>query len=109
MKFKCVIWIVVMLMCLTLVSAYSETEFNNIKSRAKGEFKVSLETTAGLANQILSFVQRGYGVEYIDKYPAELEKVNLKQVNDAIKKYVDPEKVVMVVAGSVDSEGKPLE
>ena len=87
----------------------SKEEFENIKSRASGEYLINLETTGGLAAQLLSFVQRGFDVGYIDRYPQELEKVTLEQVNEVIKKYIDPDQVVLVVAGSVDSEGKPLE
>jgi zinc protease len=87
----------------------TKEEFKNIKTRASGEYLINLETTRGLANQLLSFVQRGFDVGYIDQYPGELERVTLEDVNEILKKYIDPDKVVLVVAGSVDAEGKPLE
>jgi len=62
---------------------------------------VRLATTSGLASQIHSFAERGYSPDYIDKYPKFLEAISLKEVNEAIKKYVNPENVVTVVAGTV--------
>jgi zinc protease len=68
-----------------------------------------LSTTQGLASNILAVVQRGEEPDYIYKYPEELEAVTLEQVNGAIKKYIDLTKLVIVEAGSIDQNGKPLE
>jgi zinc protease len=80
----------------------------NTKSRLIGEYKVQLATTSGLVNQILSIVQRGLDVGFIDKYPDIINALTINQVNDAVKKYINPDKVVTVVAGSVDDKGTPL-
>ncbi|MBU0560237.1 MAG: insulinase family protein [Bacteroidetes bacterium] len=79
----------------------SQKELDDTKSRLIGSFKVRLATTSGLASQIHSFAERGYSPDYIDKYPKFLEAISLKEVNEAIKKYVNPENVVTVVAGTV--------
>ncbi|HHM02006.1 MAG TPA: insulinase family protein [Caldithrix abyssi] len=84
-------------------------ELANVKKRLAGRYKVSLATSAGMARQILSFLQRGLDISYMDEYPSKIQQVTLDQVNRVIKKYVDPDKVVTVVAGSIDKEGKPLE
>ncbi len=68
-----------------------------------------MSTTQGLASNILAVVQRGEQPDYIYKYPTELEAVTLEQVNGAIKKYIDLTKLVIVEAGSIDQNGKPLE
>lgn len=86
----------------------SEEELKNIKSRRKGLYLIQLETVSGLADQLLAFIKRGFDVNYIDRFPLELEEVTLEQVNQVIKKYVNLDKVVVVVAGSIDAEGKPL-
>jgi zinc protease len=86
----------------------TEAEMKNTKSRLIGEYKVQLATTSGLVNQILSIVQRGLDVGFIDKYPDIINALTLNQVSDAIKKYINPDKVVTVVAGSVDDKGNPL-
>jgi zinc protease len=82
----------------------TQEELDNAKERLSGQFKVQLSTTNGLANQLLAFAERGYDVSYIDEYPSKIKDVTLEQVNNMIKKYIDPDKVVMVIAGTVDDE-----
>ena len=69
-----------------------------------GSYKVRLATTGGLAGRILSFVQRGYPVTYLDKYPLEVEAVTLESVNANLKKYLDPDKMITVMAGSIPQD-----
>jgi zinc protease len=86
----------------------TEAEMKNTKSRLIGEYKVQLATTSGLVNQILNIVQRGLDVAFIDKYPDIINALTLDQVNSAVKKYINPDKVDIVVAGSVDAKGNPI-
>ncbi|KAA3608827.1 MAG: insulinase family protein [Calditrichaeota bacterium] len=83
-------------------------ELQSVKKRLTGRYKVGLATSRGMAAQILGFIQQGYDVEYMDNFPNEINKVTLEQVNNAIKKYIDPDAAVTVIAGSVDQDGKPL-
>lgn len=87
----------------------TEEELAAKKSNITGSFKVSLETTSGLSRTILSFLQRGLEPDYIDQYPKDVEAVTLDQVNDAIKKYIDVDNLIVIKSGSLDKEGKPLE
>lgn len=82
----------------------TEEELNKAKERLSGIYKVQLATTNGLASQLLSFAQRGYDVSYIDQYPQDIQAVKLEDVNSAIKKYIDPDKAVKVIAGTVENE-----
>lgn len=86
----------------------TKQEFEDAVTRRTGQYKVRLATSRGMAGQLLSFIQRGYDVSYMDQYPQDLKKITLKQVNNVIKKYIDPDAAVTVVAGSVDASGKPL-
>ena len=86
----------------------TEEELENKKSTIVGQFKVQLSTTNGIANQIHSFLQRGFDVDYLEEYPKLIESLTLEQVNKAIKKYINPENIVTVMAGSIDENGQPL-
>ncbi len=66
-----------------------------------GSYLVQLTTTGSVAGQVLSFVQRGFAPEYIDEYPKHLQTITPEQVNAAIHKYLDPERSVLVAAGSL--------
>jgi len=71
------------------------------KKNMIGEFEVGLATTDGLARQILQAVQAGLGPQYLDDYPMQVAALTLQQVNDAIRRHLDPDKMITVIAGSV--------
>jgi zinc protease len=66
-----------------------------------GSYLVGLSTTTGLADTILTDVQRGYGVSRVDEYPGAIKALTRNEVNDAIKKHVNPGDMVTVEAGSL--------
>jgi len=66
-----------------------------------GGYLVGLSTTAGLANTILTNVQRGYDVGWLDNYPKAVAALTRDQVNSAIKNHLNPSVMVLVEAGSV--------
>ena len=65
-------------------------------------YQVGLDTTAGLATRILTTVERGKELSFMDEYPHIISTLTLDQVNDAIRAYCDPERRITVVAGTVD-------
>lgn len=79
------------------------------KSTITGTFKVGLATTRGMVNQILTNAERGRPNSHLDDFPGIINALTLERVNEAIKRYVNLEKIVFVAAGSVDDEGNPLE
>jgi zinc protease len=62
---------------------------------------VSLETTEGLAKQILRCVERGESMTWLDESPAKINALTLDETNRAIKKHLDPEKLITVKAGTL--------
>ena len=78
-----------------------QTELDYRKNNLVGSFKVSLATTNGLAGSLLAAVHRGYDVTWLDRYPAVINALTLDQVNRAPKKYLDPEKMFLIKAGTV--------
>ncbi|WP_343330736.1 pitrilysin family protein [Polaribacter staleyi] len=78
------------------------------KTNLTGSFKVGLSTTGGLAGTLLSFVERGLEPSYIDQYSKDIEAVTLDQVNTAISKHIDLNKLIIIKSGSLNKEGNPL-
>ncbi|SKB71690.1 zinc protease [Salegentibacter holothuriorum] len=76
-------------------------ELQNKKTNIIGSFKVSLSTTGGMANTILQYLQEGKDPSYIATYPKEIEKLSLKEVNSAIKKYIKPGQFITIKSGSI--------
>lgn len=66
-----------------------------------GGYLVGLSTTSGLSSAILTAVQRGYDVSWLDEYPEAIKAVTRDQVNKAIRAHLDPNTMVLVKAGSV--------
>ncbi|AWK07473.1 insulinase family protein [Flavobacterium crocinum] len=86
----------------------TKEELENKKTNLIGSFKVGMSTTSGMARTILNFIERGLEPNYIDQYPKDIEKATLQQVNDAIKKYVKLDKMIIIKSGSLDQSGNPL-
>lgn len=84
-------------------------ELENKKTNLIGSFKVGMSTTNGMTRTILSFVERGLEPDYIAQYPKDIEKVTLEQVNNAIKKYIQLDKMIIIKSGSLDKDGQPLQ
>ena len=91
------------------VRGVTEDELNAKKETITGSYKVGLATTGGLAGQILRNTERGYDDAMLDEYPGIIQGMKLEEINDAVQKYIIPNKLVIVAAGSVDEKGEPLE
>lgn len=74
-----------------------------------GSYKVGMATTGGMAGQVLRNTERGDPDSMLDEYPNIIRSITIDDVNNAVKKYIDPNKLVIVSAGSIDENGNPLE
>ncbi|MEO7599164.1 MAG: pitrilysin family protein [Opitutus sp.] len=79
----------------------SADELSYRKSNLIGLFKVNLATTDGLAASLLAAVHRGYGPGWLDEYPKRIDALTLDQVNSAVKKYLKPESMFIIKAGTI--------
>ena len=87
----------------------TERELADHKQGLVGGYFVSLATTAGVAGTIISSLQRGYDVSWLDGYPDAVRALTRAQVNGAIKSHLDPGAMVLVEAGSVkEGSAAPL-
>jgi zinc protease len=83
------------------------TEISARKSNLIGSFKTGLATTGGMAGALLSAVNRGYDVTWLDDFPTRVSALSDQQVNGAIKKYLKPENMVLVRAGTFSGAPAP--
>ncbi len=77
------------------------------KSNLIGAFKVALTTTDGMAATLLSTVNRGYDVSWLDELPVRVNALTTEQVNASIKKYLKPETMLLVKAGTFGAAAAP--
>ncbi len=76
-------------------------ELEKRKDNLVGAFKVGLATTDGLSQSLLLAIERGKDVTWLDEYPGVIRSLTLDQVNAAVKKHLDPEKMHLIKAGTV--------
>jgi zinc protease len=79
----------------------TESELADRKRGLIGGYFVGLSTSGGLASTIVTSIQRGYDLTWLDGYPDALKALTRAQVNSAIKSHLDPSTMVLVEAGSV--------
>lgn len=70
------------------------------KQAMVGSYQVGLGTTDGMSAAIIGVVERGVGLEWLDRYPQTIQSLTLAQVNGAIRKYISPRDMVLVKAGT---------
>lgn len=90
------------------VAGMTNEELQAKQETITGSYKVGMATTRGMAGQILSNLERGYDDRMLDDYPGIIQGITLEEVNSAVQKYIIPDNLVIVAAGSVDDNGKPL-
>jgi zinc protease len=83
----------------------TQGELADRKQGLVGGYLVGLSTTGGLASTLLSSIQRGYDVSWLDEYPQAIEALTRDQVNKAIKTHLNPGAMVLVEAGSITASG----
>ena len=79
----------------------TQTELDERKQGLIGSYRVGLSNTGGIAFMLLTTVQRGYDVSWLDDYPQAIQALTLDQVNRAIRTHLDPSRMILVEAGSV--------
>lgn len=94
---------------LWVTEGVTQAELESKKKEILGSYVLAFETTGNMAALIVSTLERGKQLSYLDEYPEIIRNISLEQVNTAIKQHIHPEKMVTTVAGSIDSDGNPLE
>jgi zinc protease len=65
-----------------------------------GLFKVGLSTTRGLAQTMHAHFRTRRAPSYIDEYPEIISGLNVDQVNEAIRSYLQSDRLVTAIAGT---------
>jgi zinc protease len=79
----------------------TDAELAQRKTQLAGSYKVGLSKTSGMAGTILTTLNRDLELSFIDEYPARVAALSTPQVNGAIKKYLNPDKMSLIKAGTV--------
>jgi zinc protease len=82
----------------------SAEELRDRKTNLAGTYKLQMADTEGLAATILANVNRGYPLEHIDDYPRRIAALTLEEVNQAIRRHLQPERMVLTQAGTLPAD-----
>jgi len=78
----------------------SKAELEDKVGDAIGSFTVQLRSSTGIAQALVRFEFMGLGIEAMDRLADEFNVVTKSSVDAAIRKYIHPDKLVTVLAGT---------
>jgi len=74
-------------------------ELADSQSNFIGRLPLSLESNSGVANALLNIERYELGLDYYRRYPDLVRAVTPEQVLTAVRKYLDPERLAIAIAG----------
>jgi len=86
----------------------TKNEVTDAKDYLLGSLPFEFQSNADIAGHLLGVERYGLGLNYLDIYKKAVAAVTPEDVQAVAKKYIDPKRLVLVVAGAVDDSGKPL-
>ncbi len=79
------------------------------KAFYSGVIAVGMETPSDLASKLQYLELMGLERDYIKNYRHNVYKVSLEETNEAFKRYVDPENMLIVAVGNAQAIKSQLE
>ena len=87
----------------------SAQEVEDAKAYLLGSMPFSLTTTHGAGAMLLMMERHQLGATYLDDFRKAISAVTPEDVQAMAKKYLHPDRLVIVAAGAVNAKGEPLE
>jgi zinc protease len=84
----------------------TEKELADAKTYLTGSFPLAFTSNAGIAAQLNAFQMAGLAVDYIDKRNALINAVTRDDVKRAAKRLFNPDRLTVVIAGSLSGPAK---
>jgi zinc protease len=75
-------------------------ELTDAKTFLTGSFPLTLDSNAKIARTLNAYQRAGLAADYVEKRNAMIQAVTLAKVNEMAKKYYDPTRLVVVIAGT---------
>lgn len=82
----------------------SETELADVKANLIGSMPLMLQSNAGIASQLLSMELYQLGLDYLQNYETLVNSVTEEIILETVKKYLNPEKLVIASSGTLSGE-----
>jgi zinc protease len=77
----------------------SAEELADSQSNFVGRLPLSLESNAGVVHALLNIERFDLGLDYYQRYPGLVQTVTPEAVQETARRYLDPDKLAIAVAG----------
>jgi zinc protease len=84
------------------------TEVEDAKQYLLGSLPFKFTTNESIAGQLLAVERYHLGFNFPEDYRKAIAAVTPADVQEVARKYLDPRRMILVAAGAIDPEGKPL-
>ena len=85
-----------------------ERELADTKSYLMGVFPATVQSSSDIAGRLLDMELYGLPEDYFDRYRENIDAVSADDVARVARKYVDPERALIVIVGSATQIREPL-
>jgi zinc protease len=75
-------------------------ELSDVQANFVGRLPLSLESNGGVANALLNIERHDLGLDYYHRYESLVREVTPDAILNSARKFIDPDKLVIVSAGS---------
>ena len=86
-------------LCRFISDGVSVEELADSQANYIGRLPLSLESNAGVASALMSLERFDLGLDYYRRYPDLVRSVTREQVLETARRYLDPERMVIVSSG----------
>jgi zinc protease len=86
----------------------TDQEVEDAKKYLLGSLPFRFTTNDRIAGQLLSIERYKLGFGYLDDFKKNVAAVTPDDIQTVAKKYIDPKRMVLVVAGALDQSGRPV-
>ncbi len=86
----------------------SEQELADAKRYLTGSLPFRLNTNEAIADQLVMIERFKLGLDYHAKFRAAVEAVTAADVRAVARKYLHPDRLILVAVGAIDKDGQPL-
>ncbi len=80
-------------------AGFTQDELDGSIQLMTGRLALTMQTNAGIAALLQTIEEYGLGLDYVTEYPKKLADVTLSSANDALRRSLDPDRLLIGVAG----------
>jgi zinc protease len=85
-----------------------DLELDDVKSYLMGVFPATVQTASDIASRLVDMELYGLPEDYFDRYRENIAAVTKDDIERVAKKYLDPDRVLIVIVGNAQQIREPL-